>query len=177
MGDANELLIDNLIIDTEYEVSISYEVYDDVTQSLYPGTIAPVTIKTASFAAPTIKNFENKGVVAENYVFRYGYSDENDKVSSAYILVNDKKYELTSKTGNLKIAEADIDLTKSSYTIKLVLEYTNDYGKTILVESEAILLEQIETSKKGCKKKKLEAVILLTTMITVAGIILRKKDQ
>lgn len=177
MGDANELLIDNLIIDTEYEVSISYEVYDDVTQSLYPGTIAPFTIKTASFATPTIKNFENKGVVAENYVFRYGYSDENDKVSSAYILVNDKKYELTSKTGNLKIAEADIDLTKSSYTIKLVLEYTNDYGKTVLVESEAILLEQIETSKKGCKKKKLEAVILLTTMITVAGIILRKKDQ
>ena len=176
MGDASEFTVSDLIIDSEYTVSISYEIYDEISGKLYPGTIDPFVIKTAAFESPKIKSFENKGIIGEEYVFRYGYSDADDRVTKAYVSVNGKEYEVKSKSGSLKIAEADIDLTSSSYTIKLVLEYTNDENQTIKVESENIILEQIEAPKKGCKKKKLETMILLTSMIAVAGIVIRKKD-
>lgn len=176
MGDAKEFIIDNLIIDTEYNVNISYDVYDAITDTLYPGSLEPIKIKTASFVAPKVNSFENKGIVGENYIFRYNYDDDDSKVTNAYILVNDTKHEITSKSGNFKIAESNIDLSKSSYTIKLVLEYENDNGQLVKVESESIFLEQIQSSKKGCKKKKIETIIMLTSMIAVAGIVLRKKD-
>lgn len=176
MGDAKEFVIENLIIDSEYLVTISYEVYDEVTGKLYPGSIDPISIKTASFVAPKVNAFEDKGVVGGNYVIRYNYSDDDSKVENAYVLVNETKYEINSKLGTLKIAESEIDLTKSSYTIKLVLEYKNDNGQLVKVESESIFLEQIQNTKKGCKKKKIETIIMLTSMIAVAGIVLRKKD-
>ena len=173
MGDAMEFVINDLIIDTEYDVSITYEVYDELTGKLYPGSLDPVKVKTASFITPSITRFEEKGIISEQYVFAYTYADKSSKVEEAYLLVNDVKHMADAKSGNFRIA--DIDLNKSSYTIKFVLEYTNDQGEKVKVESETITLNQIvQEPKKGCKKKA-EAIICFTTAIAVIGVLLRKK--
>lgn len=173
MGDASELVIDDLIIGTEYTVTITYDVYDPLTGKLYPGSLEPMKVSTASFATPKILSFEDKGVIAEKFVFGYSYEDRDGKVEEAYLLVNDVKYAADSKRGTFRIA--DIDLNSSSYTIKFVLEYTNDLGVKVTVESESIVLEQIQPVKKGCKKKA-EALITITSAIAILGVFLRKKD-
>lgn len=120
---------------------------------------------------PLVNKFEVSNIDGNNYTFDYSFTDESGLVKKAYILVNDTKYEIDKSTGQITIN--DVDLTNSSYTFKLVLEYEKD-NQTKTIASSTITYDEI-AKKKGCKKKDISYIITLTIAISTMLIIIKKK--
>ena len=171
MGSEYKYTVTGLISDIEYNVYFEYDIYDPETDKLYHNVEEAFKVKTLSFEVPNITRFELYKSEETEATFKYTYKDNDDVVKSAYILVDDISYALDKKTGNKVIN--GIDLTKQGYTAKLVLEYEDEAGNIYKVESEIIELPKIEKAK-GCKKKGIENIIFLSTLISFA-LFLRKR--
>ena len=171
MGDNETFVIEGLIKGVNYPVIYEYDILDPDTGRLYHYVNDEIEVKTLDYELPEITRFELYSDKDGKYIFRYTYKDEDGVVKNAYLLVNDQKVELTKKTGN--IAYEGVDLTQQGYSFKIVLEYQHeDTIKTI--ESETLTYEKVE-KKKGCKKKSIIEVVVLTSTVSLAFFILKKK--
>lgn len=171
MGSEYIYNITDLIEDCEYTVYFEYDIYDPETGKLYHNIEDSFTIKTLAFEVPYISNFELYKNDETTAIFKYTYKDNDSVVKSAYITVDDISYVLDKKVGSKEVN--GIDLTEKGYIVKLVLEYEDENGNICKVESEIIELPKIEKAK-GCKKKGIENIIFLSTLISFA-LFLRKR--
>lgn len=140
MGSSSSYTVNNLFIDTEYEYYFTYNVYDELTTNLYPATSAANKVKTLAYKLPIVESFEEYRISGTDYTFKYKYVDDSEIVTSAYLLVNDDKIDLSKKSATIKVE--NVDLTKSSYEIKLVLEYNGEF-EVLTIESTPFSYDKI----------------------------------
>lgn len=171
MGSEYIYTIEDLIEDCEYNVYFEYDIYDPETGKTYHNSEEPFTVKTLSFEAPYITKFELYKQEENKAIFKYTYKDSDDVVKSAYILVDDISYSVNEKSGNMETT--GVDFTEKGYIAKLVIEFEDQDGNVYKVESNPIELPQMEKAK-GCKKKAIDSVIYLTSLISIV-LFLRKK--
>lgn len=137
--------ITDLIGDTEYEINISYELYDEVSKNTYKRNYETFIVKTTNYEIPTIDEFEISRQTDNRLVFKYKYTDIDGAVTGAYIYLNDEKYELPTKNGLYTFN--DLDLTSNLYTVKIVLEYAVE-GTNKTVKSSVISAGSQDAPKK-----------------------------
>lgn len=161
----NSLLIDDLLEETTYPVTIYFENIDPTTNKIYEGKLALQEIKTLKYEIPSISNFElSKQLTNGSVRFSYRYEDLDHLVSMA--LISDDKgntYLLDTRIGDITIK--DITST-TSFTLQLI--YSSEEGEKIIkttpinVVVEEKIEEPITQSKKKCGKKDIS---LLTTLV------------
>lgn len=137
--------ITDLIGDTEYEINISYELYDEVSKNTYKRNYETFIVKTTNYEIPTIDEFEISRQTDNRLVFKYKYTDIDGAVTGAYIYLNDEKHELPTKNGLYTFN--DLDLNSNLYTVKIVLEYAVE-GTNKTVESSTISAGSQDAPKK-----------------------------
>ena len=121
---SSKIDITDLIGDTEYNVSVSYDLYDEVSGNTYHRTSPTFIVKTLNYEMPVITDFEISRETENRLVFKYKYTDPDDIVNYAYIYLNGIRNELPAKSGLYTFN--DLDLTSNKYEVKIVLEYVAD---------------------------------------------------
>lgn len=173
MNDLSSFEITGLYKDTEYKVFFEYNVLDPETNNIYKGITEEVLIKTLSFTAPSISQFEESRVNNEEYSFRYRYKDDDSVCSKAYLLVNKDQYLIDATSGTLTVS---LDRYQTSYDIYLVLEYVVN-GDLKQIKSDVIHYEILQREeKKGCKKS-INGVFFSSIAILSLAIYLFRKTK
>ncbi len=172
MGDVDSFEADDLIMDTEYLVSFEYDVEDPESGRIYHYHDEAFLISTLAYRLPTITRFEFFNRTEDKFTFKYAYTDKDDVVVRAYLDVNGEQVELTKKSGSVTCE--GIYLTDTPYKFKLVIEYEHE-GEKGSISSDEINFGLVEKEKKGCKKKNLMEVMMLTSSISVVLYLLKKK--
>lgn len=172
MGDVDSFEADDLIMDTEYLVSFEYDVEDPESGRIYHYHDEAFLISTLAYRLPTITRFEFFNRTEDKFTFKYAYTDKDDVVVRAYLDVNGEQIELTKKSGSVTCE--GIYLTDTPYKFKLVIEYEHE-GEKGSISSDEINFGLVEKEKKGCKKKNLMEVVMLTSSISVVLYLLKKK--
>lgn len=178
MGNNDSVLCDGLRKNSEYEVYYSYVVTDPETGNRYNVNSTKFTVKTLAFAKPVIVSISESVKTSSVLGIKYEYKDPDSKVTSAYILCNETQYSATNKNGTISIS--GLDFANNTYNIKLVLEYENEAGKTILVESEVLTYEASGAApapkpSTGCNMGSVELVISLLSLTSLLAFVVRKR--
>lgn len=177
MGNATEYTCTNLSKGFEHEVYCTYDIYDSASNQTFSGQTEEEYIKTKAFKEPTIVGITESRKGTASLSIEYEYQDEDRVVEKAYISVNGEvTKELAVKSGSVTLT--NLDFEANEYTIKLIIEYTSENGKTIILESEALeyLHESVSNeTKKKCGKKSAELLIEVLTITATIGILLRKR--
>ncbi len=127
-GDATDFVnnkaeLKNLILDTEYNLVIEYDIYDEVTSNLYHRKNSELKAKTLSYEIPTITEFKLVKEYTNKVNLQYAYKDEDGVVTKAVIVCNGQEIKtLKLKQGLEQVT--DLDLENNSYELKIVLTYT-----------------------------------------------------
>ena len=136
MGSNSELLITDLIEDTEYEAVITYNCVEPDTGNVYQGTETK-KIKTLSYELPQITKFEVARSYDTKVILSYSYSDPDNVVVRAYIKINNsQEEELTTFQGTKQIT--NIDLANNEYKFVLVLQYENGTAYNSEIKSDTL---------------------------------------
>ena len=200
MGDSNELVVENLISDTTYNVHFTYEVHEPATGNIYPATSEEQRITTTLIELPNITKFQVKEQTADYIKVEYQYEDEDDAVNWAYIICGDQKISLNKKRGTITIE--NLDKTKDTYTIILQLLYYPNPEASMFAEElkEELTVDSIkeepvdpnpnpnpepqptptptpDNTNKGCSCSSTSAEIIISTLsaLSIAILVLRKK--
>lgn len=133
----NEVLINSLFNNTQYEIKLSYDLYDEVTTNTYHRE-ETYFVTTTLYNLPTIIDFTYEPIKTNTRLtLQYEYLDEDGIVSNAYILFNSTKIDLTTKKGNETIRK--IDLSNNIYKFTLHLVYLIDGKETEIVSDEIVV--------------------------------------
>ncbi len=183
MGNANTLTIPDLIMDTSYDVTFSYDVVDLEYNRTYHVTEDKFSIHTANYDVPVIDTFEEYKKEDQYLQVKYRYNDPSSVVTSAYLLYNGTKLSITGNSGKVEIPS--FDLKASAYTIQLVIEYLDNVTNTTKsVKSTVLSYEKIVVTdpitpptdeKKGCKKNSMAEIIQMISVVSMAFMLLRKR--
>lgn len=179
MGSEEILEITNLLADTKYEVTVSYDIYDETSKQTYSTSYILEGVATLSYEVPTIKEFKESKKTADSISFSYEYNDEDLVVEHAYILVNGNKEEISSMVGSQRIK--NLDFSKNVYKFQLVLECKSKEGTTFTVTSDVLTYDEVQKEepkeeKKKCGKKSAELIVATLASISLLAIVLKKKD-
>ena len=176
LGNNETISCDGLTKDTEYEVYFEYVVVAP-NGSKFNLQTEKVTVKTQAFKVPTIVKFAEARKGTASLSVEYEYSDDDRVVTKASILVNGEvAKEISVKSGSVSLT--GLDFENNEYTIKLVIEYVDEAGKTITVESNVLeyLHEEVApTPSKKCGKKGADLLIATLSSVAVIGVFLRKR--
>lgn len=140
LGSKNELVITDLIEDTEYIANITYDVVDPITNNVYKGNTT-ITFETLSYELPVIEKFEIARQTSNRITFTYSYSDIDKLVKEAYIYCNKEAYKLSTKSGTLNIT--DLDFNNNVYTFYMLLLYDNGSLTLKKLQSEKIEINSV----------------------------------
>lgn len=178
MGDNSTILCDELKVNTEYEIYYSFDVHDP-SGHIIPVTTAKFTFKTLAYNLPNIVSISESLKTSSTLVVKYQYEDENKVVTNAYILCDDTQYPVDKVSGTVSIN--GLDFANNSYEVKLVLEYKNEAGRTVMIESEPLVYDatNVEPAPKpstGCNMASVEVFISLISLTAVLGFVLRKRS-
>lgn len=179
MGSEKEFIATDLSKDFEYNVSYSYDIYDNESKQTYSQNVEEGKVKTKSFKVPSIILFEESRKTASSLMINYGYEDEDGIVTKANIIVNGELYkELSVKKGSITIT--NLNFEENEYRVQLVIEYKDENQKEYKLESSVLeyLHEEVQdnnNNSKKCGKKSAELVISLITLTSVVGLLLRKR--
>ena len=182
MGKEESFICDDLEGSSEYDIYISYGIFDHETENIYyKEEELPLQATTKSFELPVIDTFKLTDKDESSLKFEYAYTDLDGVVTDVYISCNGNQYKINSKKGKFVID--DLDFTKEKYSIYFILVYQDrDTGEVGSINSEEIVIEQeaqpepIVPEKKGCGCKKEEGILALMSSIALcAFIIIRKK--
>mgnify|MGYP003291197255 CR=1 FL=1 len=178
MGNNNEYICTNLSKDFEYEVYCTYDIYDPSSKQTFSGKTEEITIKTKAFKIPSIVKLEETRKSDSSLGVSYEYQDDDRVITRAYISVNGEVgKEIAVKSGTITLT--NLNFKENEYTVKLVIEYLNEEGKTIVLESNALeYLHETETPepiKKKCGKKGAELIIATFAATSVIGVFFRKR--
>ena len=116
----DSIVINELIDSTNYKIVIKYNVVDKETNKKYSRTYE-TDVTTTSYEIPSIPTFEIDKLYEDRVRLNYKYVDSDGLVTEAYILCNDVRYDVTTKTGIQTIK--DLDLEHQEYKIQLVVTY------------------------------------------------------
>lgn len=135
------------------------------------------TFTTKAFKIPTVESVAESRKSNTTLSLDYVYIDDDRVVKKAYVLVNGEvSKELVVKSGTVSLT--GLNFEENEYTIKLVIEYEDENGELIKVESESLeyLHEKApEPAKKKCGKKSAELIISTLAAVSVAFVFLRKR--
>ena len=180
MGSAKEYICTDLSKDFEYTIYCTYDIYDPASKQTYSSQTEEVTIKTKPFKTPTIVKLEETRKGDSSLGLAYEYQDDDRVVTKAYVSVNGElSKEVVVKSGTITLT--GLNFAENEYTVKLIIEYVNEKGKTVVLESKALeYLKEVETpepepGKKKCGKKTAELLIVTLTAASVIGVFLRKR--
>lgn len=127
--------VTELISDTEYKVTIAYDIYDELTSKLYHREKTGLVVTTLSYEVPTIKEFALYKEYTDKVKIKYIYVDKDSVVKKVEIQYNDSLLEVSGKQGYPELA--NLDLVNQSYTAQLVITYGID-EETLIIKSEVI---------------------------------------
>ena len=136
MGEKNNIVCEDLIEETDYQLWFTYTIVDPDTSNKYEvSTIEdPIAFTTLSYNLPTFEKMEISSVNEDQMVVAYKYVDNDKIVQKASLYVNGVLFkELTVKNSTVKIT-----LVSGNNKVKIILECTTKEGKDILVESEEL---------------------------------------
>ncbi len=133
MGSANELLIEGLVSENRYDANIKYTVVEPSTGNVYHNT-EERSFTTLAYQLPTVK-IKIASLRATSMIVQVIYTDDDDVVTDAELVCNDKTYKLSSKTSSQIIS--DLDFENNIYTLKVVLTYKAGKFRDV-IESEEI---------------------------------------
>jgi hypothetical protein len=180
LGNNAEIECKDLYQDVEYEVYYEYTVVAP-NGDKFNLTSEVIKVKTNAFKVPSIVSFAEARKGNTTLSISYEYQDIDRVVTKAYVLVNGEvAKEVSVKSGSVSLT--GLDFEANEYSIQLVIEYTDEDGKTIEVKSEVLeYLHEVVTpepapAKKKCGKKSAELIIAVLASASVAGLFLRKRD-
>ena len=180
LGNNAEIECKDLYQDVEYEVYYEYTVVAP-NGDKFNLTSEVIKVKTNAFKVPSIVSFAEARKGNTTLSISYEYQDIDRVVTKAYVLVNGEvAKEVSVKSGSVSLT--GLDFEANEYSIQLVIEYTDEDGKTIEVKSEVLeYLHEVVTpeptpEKKKCGKKSAELIIAVLASASVAGLFLRKRD-
>lgn len=185
MGSDSKLVIDGLLADTSYVVSIKYDVIEPGNPNVYKGTEDDQYITTLAFNLPTFPKFEITEKTENSVKLAYEYDDKDDVAIEVYVVAYNElnkeiaRQKLPRKRGNVEFA--GIDLTSSSCTFKMEVVYKEKeddiFNSTYY--SEPIVAEKIEKveepAKKGCGKSAAQLTVITMSVASLATLIIRKR--
>ena len=162
---------------TEYEVYFEYVVVAP-NGSKFNLQSEVYTATTKAFKVPTISNLSENRKGTASLTLDYEYVDEDRVVTKAYILVNGEiAKEVSVKNGSVSLT--GLDFEANEYRIQLIIEYTDEDGKEVKVESTVLeYLHEVAEPKPGknkCGKKGAELIIATLASASVIGIFIRKR--
>ena len=180
LGNNAEIECKDLYQDVEYEVYYEYTVVAP-NGDKFNLTSEVIKVKTNAFKVPSIVSFAEARKGNTTLSISYEYQDIDRVVTKAYVLVNDEvAKEVSVKSGSVSLT--GLDFEANEYSIQLVIEYTDEDGKTIEVKSEVLeYLHEVVTpapapAPKKCGKKSAELIIAVLASASVAGLFIRKRD-
>ena len=139
MGNAEKVVCEGLYKDATYNVHFEYTVKDP---SGYEVEVVgeEFTIQTLSYDVPSVVKFAETKKSDDSVTFEYEYADEDKVAVKAYISCNGEvAKELATKSGTTTVR--DLELGKENYEFKLVIEYLDAEGETVVVESDVLTYE------------------------------------
>ena len=139
MGDVNEFEITELFKGEVYTISYVCTVENQNTKETYQIEGPTKQYKTLSYEVPKVTKLEEGRKTDDSLRVSYAYTDNDGLVTKAYIYLNNTKYELTKKSGTHTFD--NLDFTKNTYKIKIVLYYLVDDFEEEL-ESEILTYEK-----------------------------------
>lgn len=181
LGDNDTITCDNLLKGKSYILSFKYDYYDEVTGKLYQTTTLPSLFDTLKYATPVIISISESVKTSTILGIKYEYKDEDSRVENAYILCNDEQYPVENKNGTISLS--GLDFANNTYNIKLVLEYKNDAGRIVILESEVLTYEASNNTPApnpspsgGCSMGSVKLFISLISLASLLSIVLRKRN-
>ena len=117
----NEVTITELLQDTTYTVVCKYDLYDAKTQKTYSRETSPIEVTTLSYELPEITSFVIFRENQDKIIFKYAYTDNDDKVIKAELVYGNEKVALNSKNGVVTVS--NLDLANVSYEFTVVITY------------------------------------------------------
>lgn len=175
LGNNESIECTGLSKDFEYEVYYEYVVVAP-NGSKFNLESEKITFRTKAFKIPSIESVKESRKSNTTLSLDYQYVDDDRVVKKAYVLVNGEvSKELVVKSGTVSLT--GLNFEENEYTIKLVIEYEDENGELIKVESETLeyLHEAAPAPKKKCGKKSAELIISTLTAVSVAFVFLRKR--
>ena len=180
LGNNAEIECKDLYQDVEYDVYFEYTVVAP-NGDKFELTSEVIKVKTNAFKVPSIVSFAEARKGNTTLSISYEYQDTDRVVTKAYVLVNGEvAKEVSVKSGSVSLT--GLDFEANEYSVQLVIEYTDEDGKTVEVKSEVLeYLHEVVTpeptpEKKKCGKKSAELIIAVLASASVAGLFLRKRD-
>ena len=180
LGNNAEIECKDLYQDVEYDVYFEYTVVAP-NGDKFNLTSEAIKVKTNAFKVPSIVSFAEARKGNTTLSISYEYQDVDRVVTKAYVLVNGEvAKEVSVKSGSVSLT--GLDFEANEYSVQLVIEYTDEDGKTVEVKSEVLeYLHEVVTpeptpQKKKCGKKSAELIIAVLASASVAGLFLRKRD-
>lgn len=183
MGSNDVFTCGDLANGAEYVVYCTYDVNDPDSGKTFSGTTDSFKVKTKAFKVPTVDTFVETKKTDDSVTFEYAYSDKDGVSEKAYILCNGEIVkELATKSGSTTIR--NLELETQDYEFKFVIEYLDEFGKTIVVESEILSYEAsgeqqtpptTQPSTGGCALGGTVMFVQLFSAISVLALVLRKR--
>ena len=156
MDNVDEYEIKDLFKDEKYSISYVCTVENQNTKETFKVSVEAKEYSTLSYETPFVSKLEEGRKTDDSLRVRYEYKDNDSLVTKAYIYLNDKKYELDSKSGSYTFE--DLDFNKNTYIIKIVLlylvnDFEEEYESTVLTyEKPACVHEYDNACDKDCNK-------------------------
>ncbi len=180
LGNNESIDCTDLYSDVEYDVYFEYVVVAP-NGTKFNLTSEVIKVKTNAFKTPTITAFEEARKGTSTLSIDYTYDDPDRVVTKAYVLVNGEvAKEISVKNGSVSLT--GLDFEANEYRIQLVVEYVDEDGKTIKVESSVLeyLHEEITPQPepkpgKKCGKKGAELLVEVLAVASVAYVFFRKR--
>ena len=152
---------------TAYVYNCEFDIYNEYADETYHLSSVPAKFTTLDKLKPTIDSFVLKDAKDKSITLTLNYSDEDEVISSIYILSGNEMIEV-SNPGDVEIT----DLTPNTeYKFKVICEY-NTIGIDEKIESEELIISTTEEIKSGCGSS--NAYIYLSLL---AGCILLLKKK
>ena len=121
MGKNTKFVIDDLYKDYEYTISYSYTAEIIATKETFTINVEEQKYDTLNYEVPIIKTFEENRKNDDSLRVKYEYTDPDELVLEAYLVINGKKTKIDNKKGTYTFENLDFNL--NTYYVKLVITY------------------------------------------------------
>jgi hypothetical protein len=116
-----KFVIDDLYKDYEYTISYSYTAEIIATKETFTINVEEQKYDTLNYEVPIIKTFEENRKNDDSLRVKYEYTDPDELVLEAYLVINGKKTKIDNKKGTYTFENLNFNL--NTYYVKLVITY------------------------------------------------------
>ena len=131
----DKVTVDELVGGSTYDVEITYDIYDPVTNNTYSRSTVITNVTTKTFEVPSIFKFEIYRQTGKRVTFSYEYKDVDGVVVEAYLEGERENQTVSSLRGT--IAVNDLELESQEYSFRFVIIYI-DGEERIVIYSDTL---------------------------------------